>query len=114
MSTGCVRHPIYGGLVLASLGWGLLTASPATIGAAIVLLGFFELKSRREEAWLEDASAPILPTAPGPVGSSPGSVELADEPVDRVEERLGDLRRQRVPDRVLHAVGGPAARRGRS
>jgi protein-S-isoprenylcysteine O-methyltransferase Ste14 len=48
-----VRHPIYGGLVLASVGWGLLTASPATIGAAVVLLGFFELKSRREEAWLE-------------------------------------------------------------
>ena len=48
-----VRHPIYGGLVIASVGWGLLTASPAAIVAALVLLAFFELKSRREEAWLD-------------------------------------------------------------
>jgi protein-S-isoprenylcysteine O-methyltransferase Ste14 len=48
-----VRHPIYGGLVIAGVGWGLLTASPAAIAAALVLLAFFELKSRREEAWLE-------------------------------------------------------------
>jgi protein-S-isoprenylcysteine O-methyltransferase Ste14 len=48
-----VRHPIYGGLVIAGVGWGLLAASPVAIGAALVLLGFFELKSRREEAWLE-------------------------------------------------------------
>jgi protein-S-isoprenylcysteine O-methyltransferase Ste14 len=48
-----VRHPIYGGLVLAAFGWGLLTASTIALGAAVVLLGFFELKSRREEAWLE-------------------------------------------------------------
>lgn len=48
-----VRHPIYGGLVLAAAGWGLLTASVAALVAAVVLFGFFELKSRREEAWLE-------------------------------------------------------------
>lgn len=48
-----VRHPIYGGLVLAAVGWGLLMASPAALVAAVVLWGFFELKSRREEAWLE-------------------------------------------------------------
>jgi len=48
-----VRHPIYGGLVIAATGWGLLTASPAALVGAAVLLGFFELKSRREEAWLE-------------------------------------------------------------
>jgi len=48
-----VRHPIYGGLVLAAVGWGLLMASPAALVAAIGLWGFFELKSRREEAWLE-------------------------------------------------------------
>jgi len=49
---GLVRHPIYGGLVCAAIGWGLLTASPAALLAAIVLWGFFELKSRREEIWL--------------------------------------------------------------
>ncbi len=48
-----VRHPIYGGLVVMAAGWGLLTASPAALTAAVILLGFFELKSRREEAWLE-------------------------------------------------------------
>jgi protein-S-isoprenylcysteine O-methyltransferase Ste14 len=52
-----VRHPIYGGLVVAAAGWGLLTASPAALAGAVLLLGFFELKSRREEAWLEDRFA---------------------------------------------------------
>ena len=48
------RHPIYGGLVLASLGWGLFIASPVAIALAFGLLFFFDLKSRREEAWLVD------------------------------------------------------------
>lgn len=50
-----VRHPIYGGLVLLSFAWGLLVASPAALVASTGLLGFFDLKSRREEAWLEIA-----------------------------------------------------------
>lgn len=50
---GLVRHPIYGGLVIMAAGWGLLTASPAALVVAALLLGFLELKSRREEAWLE-------------------------------------------------------------
>lgn len=52
-----VRHPIYGGLVLGAVGWGLASASPATIALALVLLGFFDLKSRREEAWLTERYA---------------------------------------------------------
>jgi protein-S-isoprenylcysteine O-methyltransferase Ste14 len=52
-----VRHPIYGGLILGALGWGLVTASPAALLGAIVLLGFFDLKSRREERWLADQFA---------------------------------------------------------
>ena len=48
-----VRHPIYGGLILGALGWGLLTASPVALAWTLVLWGFFELKSRREEVWLE-------------------------------------------------------------
>ena len=51
---GLVRHPIYSGLIIGSIGWGLLTASPAVLLMAAVLLGFFESKSRREEAWLEE------------------------------------------------------------
>ena len=49
-----VRHPIYGGLVIAAFGWGLLAASLAALVAAAVLLVFFDLKSRREEAWLQE------------------------------------------------------------
>jgi protein-S-isoprenylcysteine O-methyltransferase Ste14 len=50
---GIVRHPIYSGLIISSFGWALLTASPPAIALSGVLLAFFELKSRREEAWLE-------------------------------------------------------------
>jgi protein-S-isoprenylcysteine O-methyltransferase Ste14 len=51
---GLVRHPIYGGLIIAAGGWGLATASPAALLGAFVLAGFFTLKSMREEAWLLD------------------------------------------------------------
>lgn len=54
---GLVRHPIYGGLVIAAVGWGLLTASPVALALTLVLWGFFELKSRREEVWLESRFA---------------------------------------------------------
>jgi protein-S-isoprenylcysteine O-methyltransferase Ste14 len=50
-----VRHPIYGGIVLVALGWGLFAASPISIGLSLVLLAFFRLKSAREEAWLVEA-----------------------------------------------------------
>jgi protein-S-isoprenylcysteine O-methyltransferase Ste14 len=49
---GLVRHPIYTGIVTAALGWGLAMASPAAILAAVLLGCFFDLKTRREEAWL--------------------------------------------------------------
>jgi protein-S-isoprenylcysteine O-methyltransferase Ste14 len=48
-----VRHPIYGGIVLGAAGYGLVTASPPALAGAAVLLGFFRLKSGREEMWLE-------------------------------------------------------------
>jgi protein-S-isoprenylcysteine O-methyltransferase Ste14 len=47
-----VRHPIYGGIITLALGWGLVSASPVALLLTAVLAGFFELKSRREEAWL--------------------------------------------------------------
>jgi len=49
---GLVRHPIYTGIVTAALGWGLATASPAALVAAMLLGCFFDVKARREEAWL--------------------------------------------------------------
>jgi protein-S-isoprenylcysteine O-methyltransferase Ste14 len=53
-SYGLVRHPIYCGVIVAALGWGLATASPLAIVGAGVLLVFFDLKSRREEVWLSE------------------------------------------------------------
>ncbi len=47
-----VRHPIYGAIVLGAIGWGLLRGSVATLAGAAILLVFFDLKRRREEAWL--------------------------------------------------------------
>ncbi len=49
-----VRHPIYGGIVIGAAGYGLMMASPLAVAGAVVLLGFFRLKSSREEAWLAD------------------------------------------------------------
>jgi protein-S-isoprenylcysteine O-methyltransferase Ste14 len=48
-----VRHPIYGGIIVGAAGYGLLMASPLTLAGAAMLLGFFRLKSAREERWLE-------------------------------------------------------------
>lgn len=49
---GIVRHPIYsGGLVLA-IGWAMRVQSWFTLGYVFLLFLFFDLKSRREEAWL--------------------------------------------------------------
>lgn len=50
-----VRHPIYAGLALAAIGWGLLWRSPAALALAAALLVFFDVKSRREERWLAEA-----------------------------------------------------------
>ena len=47
-----VRHPIYGGLILAAFGWAFLTVSLVSLVLAAVLVAFFVLKSRREEELL--------------------------------------------------------------
>jgi protein-S-isoprenylcysteine O-methyltransferase Ste14 len=52
---GLVRHPIYSGLILGSLGWALLTDTLLGVVLAIVLFLFFDLKSRREERWLVES-----------------------------------------------------------
>jgi len=49
-----VRHPIYGGLVIAAAGWALARGSIAALAGAAALLVFFDLKRRREEAWLTE------------------------------------------------------------
>ncbi|WP_374244257.1 isoprenylcysteine carboxylmethyltransferase family protein [Zoogloea sp.] len=49
---GWVRHPIYSGLILAAFGWALIAQGWLTLLWAVVLLVFFDIKSRREERWL--------------------------------------------------------------
>lgn len=49
-----VRHPLYGGLLLGALGWSVLWLSPPALLGAAGLAVFFGLKSRREEAWLNE------------------------------------------------------------
>jgi protein-S-isoprenylcysteine O-methyltransferase Ste14 len=47
-----IRHPIYSGLILGAIGWGLVTGSILAIGAAGLLFLLLAAKSRREEVWL--------------------------------------------------------------
>lgn len=47
-----IRHPIYAGVITLGLGWALAVGSPAALLVAVVLAGWLDLKSRREEVWL--------------------------------------------------------------
>ena len=49
---GWVRHPIYGGLVVASLGWALSWLSVPGLLVSVVVLLFFDRKSAFEERLL--------------------------------------------------------------
>jgi len=46
-----VRHPVYGGAILIGLGWSLAEA-PLGLVPTVLLALLFDLKARREEAWL--------------------------------------------------------------
>jgi protein-S-isoprenylcysteine O-methyltransferase Ste14 len=47
-----VRNPIYSGLILGALGYALRVNGDLTLGYALLLFVFFDVKSRREELWL--------------------------------------------------------------
>jgi protein-S-isoprenylcysteine O-methyltransferase Ste14 len=49
-----VRHPIYFGVILVCFGWASIEQTPYTLVLAIILLIFFDLKSRQEEIWLTE------------------------------------------------------------
>jgi len=49
-----VRHPIYSGLIFGALGWGLWRHGLLTVGYALGLFVFFDVKSRLEERWLAE------------------------------------------------------------
>lgn len=47
-----VRHPIYLGIILVAFGWSVAMDSIYALIVAIIYVVFYDLKSRREEAWL--------------------------------------------------------------
>ena len=47
------RHPMYGGGILIALGWSAIFATVVGLALTLVLAVFADLKSRREELWLE-------------------------------------------------------------
>ena len=49
-----VRHPIYAGVIGLALGWAFFVVSPLALAVAVALAGWLDLKSRREEAWLQE------------------------------------------------------------
>lgn len=49
-----VRHPMYGGLVLLSLGWASWVHGWLSLAYVAVLFALLDRKSRREEIWLVD------------------------------------------------------------
>jgi len=49
-----VRHPIYFGAILVCFGWAGIEQTLYTLVLAIILLIFFDLKSRQEEIWLTE------------------------------------------------------------
>lgn len=52
-----VRHPMSCGGILAAFGWALLSQGWLTFVYALLLFVVFDLKSRREEAWLVESFA---------------------------------------------------------
>lgn len=48
-----VRHPIYGGLLIASVGWSFVTSPLVCVPAGALALVFWG-KSIREESWLDE------------------------------------------------------------
>ena len=51
------RHPMYGGGILIALGWSTIFATVLGLALTIMLAVFADLKSRREELWLEQQYA---------------------------------------------------------
>lgn len=50
---GLVRHPMYGGVLLLTLGWSL-ASSPLALAPWAAAVAFLDAKRRREEAWLAE------------------------------------------------------------
>ncbi|MBW4693578.1 MAG: isoprenylcysteine carboxylmethyltransferase family protein [Lyngbya sp. HA4199-MV5] len=49
---GFVRHPLYGGLIVAAFSWALYKVSLSHLIGTILVFVFFNAKASREERWL--------------------------------------------------------------
>ncbi len=49
---GLVRHPVYSGLIIATVGWSVWWLSAVGAAYTLLVLVFFDRKSAREERWL--------------------------------------------------------------
>jgi protein-S-isoprenylcysteine O-methyltransferase Ste14 len=49
-----VRHPIYGGVILAGVGWALFRGRWLGLAVSTSLLPFFDAKANLEETWLTE------------------------------------------------------------
>lgn len=49
-----VRHPIYSGIILTSIGFAFVVNGTLTFLYVLILFIFFDIKSRREEQWLAE------------------------------------------------------------
>lgn len=49
-----VRHPLYMGLIMMSVGWALVRQSAPALVIALGSMPFFDAKARREERWLRE------------------------------------------------------------
>ena len=52
-----VRHPVYSGVIIGSIGWALWWGSVAGVAYGVVVIAFFDRKAAREEAWLREHHA---------------------------------------------------------
>jgi protein-S-isoprenylcysteine O-methyltransferase Ste14 len=49
-----MRHPLYVGLLAATLGWALLWQSAIGLAYAVAVAAFFDRKAAREERWMRE------------------------------------------------------------
>jgi protein-S-isoprenylcysteine O-methyltransferase Ste14 len=52
-----VRHPLYVAVLALGFAWALLWRSWPALALALVQVGFFDAKARREERWLRERHA---------------------------------------------------------
>ena len=105
---GIVRHPIYGGLLLGSVGLSLLAASPASLVATAATALVLVLKSLREEAWLvrRYPGVKMVPHITSPWVTAPHCVASQSEELCPLLEFDYEGGRKSLEDRMTRGPDG--------